>query len=435
MGIKVAKFGGTSLANAAQIRKCATIVQSDPERRFVVVSAPGKRWDGDTKITDTLIECYNLASSGGSIDSPFFRVEERFMEIAEELGVGEGIAPHLADAKREIQLRKNYDFSVSVGERLCATLVGEYLDFPFVDAKSLIFLDHEGQVRSKSYDLMKTTLAKMERAIIPGFYGASEEGEIKTFSRGGSDITGALIARGVGAEVYENWTDVSGLLKGDPRIIETPPVPEMSYVELRELSVIGANIFHHEAVLPVSSAGIPINIRNTNEPDAPGTMIRKKREGGDRGITAVSGKTGVSAFRFHLTNIGDNLEVQHRLKMGLAASGWRQLLLSTRCDDLLIVLEPGDNRTPSPSEVLSLSKTLSMEGCFQLPPLCLVGVIGEGIGEMGGVITSLIGRLSTAGMPPYFTAHGVSSASVVLGLEESLYKEAIRLLLSPASLQ
>lgn len=431
MEIKVVKFGGTSLASVEQIRKCVEIIRADENRRFIVVSAPGKRSKEDIKITDLLISCYQAASRGESIEPYFAIIRERFLEIAEELQVGNDLKEKLDIAETRIQKEASYDYTVSRGEHFSARIVAEYLGYAFIDAEEIIHFNEEGKISSKSYDLIGQILSVEKTAVIPGFYGRAADGSVKAFSRGGSDITGSIVAKGVKAHVYENWTDVSGLLQADPRIVENPaPIEEVTYGELRELAALGANVFHEEAIHPVSSAGIPINIRNTNAPEAPGTLIVAQKESKGRGITGVSGKTGLSAYRFHLAHLGENLGLQHRLKEGLVDLGWKVLYVSAHCDSLLAVLEPRENHTPQEQDVAALTEGLFLEGFSKLPALCMVGAVGDRLGEEGGLVASLAIKMAEKGIIPLFLAQGASATSFMAGVEEEHYQKAIRILAS-----
>lgn len=301
MGIKVCKFGGTSMADGNIIRAAADIVNADPERRFVVVSAPGKRFGGDTKVTDLLYRCHELASSGEDFGEPFSKIRARFEGMEKELGKEMGMRTALDGIEAEIGAGAGRDYCASRGEYLAARVMAAVLDVPFVDAKDIILFSADGTLSEETYPLASSVLRKYPRAVIPGFYGRGADGEIRTFSRGGSDISGAVVARAVKASLYENWTDVSGFFACDPRIVPSPEcIREVSYQELRELSYMGANVLHSESIFPVRSAGIPIRICNTFRPADEGTLIvsaaNRKRRGQRR--DRRRGKTG---FYRHLS--------------------------------------------------------------------------------------------------------------------------------------
>ncbi|MCC6581165.1 MAG: aspartate kinase, partial [Phycisphaeraceae bacterium] len=275
MAVKVCKFGGTSLADANQIRKSRDIVLADPQRRYVVPSAPGKRTKEDQKITDLLYLCHAHAKQGLPVKDVFAVVAGRYRQIVADLKLKLDIDKHLAIVEKTIAGGASADYAASRGEYLNGLIVADLLGWPFIDAADVIHFDKHGRfLPDVTQDLMSKSLSKHERAVVPGFYGSTSDGQVKTFSRGGSDITGSIVARGASADVYENWTDVSGMLMADPRIVEQPRnIETVTYRELRELAYMGASVLHDEAIFPVRKAGIPVNIRNTNDPKHPGTMI------------------------------------------------------------------------------------------------------------------------------------------------------------------
>jgi aspartate kinase len=278
MSIKVVKFGGSSLADAEHFRQVAAIVKADPDRRYVVPSAPGKRDKGDTKVTDMLYRCYDLIksrSSMESIEACYNEIRARYVSIIADLGLDFDITGELDYVKNAMLHAAGRGYAASRGEYLNALILAKYLGFDFIDAENVIFFKDNGTLdEEKTNAELSAELEKHKYAVIPGFYGGTPNGTVKTFSRGGSDITGSIVAKAAKADLYENWTDVSGFMMADPRIIDNPCIiKEITYRELRELSYMGATVLHEDAVFPVRSAGIPINIRNTNRPDDAGTMI------------------------------------------------------------------------------------------------------------------------------------------------------------------
>ncbi|MBQ1217519.1 MAG: aspartate kinase, partial [Clostridia bacterium] len=261
--LKVLKFGGSSLADADQFRKVAAIVKADPANRFVVASAPGKRFPEDVKVTDLLLECYQLARAKKPIDEPFGKIESRFREIIADLGLNLSLESEFATIRLVIKNRAGRDYVASRGEYLNSMILAEYLGYAFLDAEDSIFFTEEGVLDlARTDSSLEVLLSEAGRAVIPGFYGSMPNGTIRTFSRGGSDISGSIVARAAKADLYENWTDVSGMLMADPRVVSNPePIPCITYRELRELSYMGASVMHEEAIFPVREAGIPINIR------------------------------------------------------------------------------------------------------------------------------------------------------------------------------
>ena len=275
MSTVVTKFGGSSLSDASQFKKVKNIISADEDRKYVVPSAPGKRNKKDTKITDLLYLCHAHVETGISLDDVFKHVEDRYTEIVNELDLSFDIKKHLAIVKKDLEDGASKDYAASRGEYLNGLILAEYLGYEFVDAKKVIVFDEDGALNSEKTDkALKEVLGKTPKAVIPGFYGADVNGNIVTFSRGGSDVTGALVAASVNADLYENWTDVSGFLMADPRIVENPKaIDNITYKELRELSYMGASVLHEDAIFPVRKAGIPINIKNTNRPEDKGTFI------------------------------------------------------------------------------------------------------------------------------------------------------------------
>ena len=274
MQLKVVKFGGSSLADAEHFKQVADIIRADESRRYVVASAPGKRFSADVKVTDMLYRCYEMVANRENIDEYYQMIIDRYNGIIENLGITFDISGELEYIKNSLQHRAGRDFAASRGEYLNSLILAKYLGYDFVDAENVIFFRDNGSFDEETTNrAMAEELAKHEHAVIPGFYGIMPNGTIKTFSRGGSDITGSIVARAVGATLYENWTDVSGFMMADPRVIKDPcPINTITYRELRELSYMGATVLHEDAIFPVRYAKIPINIRNTNEPSAPGTM-------------------------------------------------------------------------------------------------------------------------------------------------------------------
>ena len=268
MSLKVLKFGGSSLADADHFRQVADIIKSDPTRRYIVASAPGKRTSNDTKVTDLLYKCYALAANEEDTTKVFDEIKERYDSIISDLGIDLDLTPYYEKIKQSLVHNTGRDYIASRGEYLNAMILAKYLGFDFIDAKKVIFFNEDGSFNAeKTNDVMREALSVREYAVVPGFYGSMPNGTIKTFSRGGSDITGSIVARAASATLYENWTDVSGFLMADPRIIDNPkPIKSITYKELRELSYMGATVLHEDAIFPVRYSKIPINIRNTNRP-------------------------------------------------------------------------------------------------------------------------------------------------------------------------
>ena len=296
MATKVVKFGGSSLADAKQIQKAAAIIKADPERRYVVPSAPGKRFSDDIKVTDMLYTCYDLAEQGLDFSDALDAIQARYNDIISGLGMDFSLQAEFSEIAENFKKRAGKDYAASRGEYLNGKVIAAYLGFPFVDAAEVIFFQPDGSLNDeKTEKVLRERLSGLENAVIPGFYGCGADGYVKTFSRGGSDVTGSIVAGAVKASLYENWTDVSGFLVTDPRIVDNPAVIEtITYRELRELSYMGATVLHESAIFPVRKEGIPINIRNTNAPQDKGTMIVETTcNRPDCIITGIAGKKGL----------------------------------------------------------------------------------------------------------------------------------------------
>ncbi len=432
----VSKFGGTSLADARQIKKAAAIVTQSPERSVVVVSAPGKRSSEDEKITDILISCHAIASEGGDIADRYALVRDRYTAIAADLGIETDLAPVLDEVERDIRDGADQSAVVSRGEYLGAHLVASYLGYEFADAAEMIRFADETTIDSRATDeLVRKRLDPAGRFVVPGFYGAHADGRVQLFSRGGSDISAALIARALDAKVYENWTDVSGLLSADPRIVDNPaPITRVSYRELRELAFLGANVFHDEAIAPVAQKGIPIQIRNTNEPDHPGTTI--SRSGGTSDVSSggesprvvgVAGKRGfqtVLVERSMLSARPRYLDEVRSVCMELTVPVRHSVAGS---DTLLLVCPAADiDRVGK-----RLDARLRENGAEQVdsgPPVALVGMVWSAAGVDSEVLSRGLGGLAREGIAVRFVSSGESPHTVLFGVDESRYEDAIRAL-------
>ena len=421
----VCKFGGSSLADSAQVKKVKAIIESSSERSVVVVSAPGKRSSDDIKITDLLYSCEQAAAKGESMDSLFAGIEGRFNGICSGLGVDPGeLTGELEEIRKNISAGYGPDYAASRGEYLSAKLLSTYFDMIFIDAQEVIRLTADGRVDPQSYILLKDRIADGKRYIIPGFYGADPEGKVKTFSRGGSDITGAIAARAAGAEMYENWTDVSGLLMADPRVFDNPPgIREITYREIRELAVLGANVFHEEAIAPVKDAGIPINIRNTNDPDAEGTVILESRIPENVPVAGISGKNGYIPVHVEKFMLGRYPNFNSKILNSLEGAGLSADFIFFGNDSITyLVKQSGDD------DGNRIRKILSGVSCDRLEiesPAAVFGVVGEGIGSRAGIGAAVFTALAGKDINIRFTSYGGSRVSLLIGIDESDYTDAM----------
>ncbi len=430
MGIKVAKFGGSSVADAIQIRKLKDIVSADESIKYVVVSAPGKRYADDSKVTDLLYLCKTHIEHKIPYEQIFQVIYDRFMAVEADLGVDVDIKAELRTIKKNIEEGISVDYIASRGEYLNAKIIAAYLGFDFVDAQEIIKFNEKGKLMEDlTNDLISKTLKKHTCAVIPGFYGEKlEDGTIKTFSRGGSDITGALIARGVDAEVYENWTDVSGFLMADPRIVDNPkPIEKISYMELRELSYMGASVLHEDAVFPAKVAGIPINIRNTNRPQDPGTMITSDLEThDDQIISGIAGRKNFTVIAIYKNHLANEKGFIRRLAGIIEDHDMTIEHLPTGIDTMSVVID---------NKVLNGKQDEIVEECkYQLKPdsievvedIALIATVGAGMSARKGTSARLFTALAEAGVNIRMIDQGSSEMNIIVGVEERDFETAIK---------
>lgn len=427
--MKVCKFGGTSLASAAQIKKAIEIIRANKDRQGVVLSAPGKRDSQDIKITDLLINCHREKAAGRDYRATFDKIRTRFIELVELLQVEVAIQRELDVILENIEQGATLDYAESRGEYLNSLIVAPLLDAEFIDAAEVVRLTDDGRVDPESYQLIERRLAGATgRFIVPGFYGSGPDGNIKSFSRGGSDITGAIVARGVNAEVYENWTDVSGILQADPRIVPgARPIPEITYAEIRELASCGANVFHEEAIAPVRDAGIPINIRNTNSPDDSGTLIVSSRNVDRNPVAGVSGKKPyrlLMAEKFMLNRYPalpgqikdilqkDNIFVEFDMK------GFDTLAL------LLDSAEPVD----AEAVCRRISENTEADDCQLGIEAALIGIVGEGLPRHTGLLGRMLNALEEAQVAVRSVSYGGSRITAILTVNLKDYTRALQVL-------
>ncbi len=421
----VCKFGGSSLADSAQIKKVKALIESSSERSIVVVSAPGKRNRDDVKITDLLYSCDEAASKGKSMDSLFAGIEDRFNGICSGLGIDPGdLTGELEEIKKNITAGYGPDYAASRGEYLSAKVLSTYFNMVFIDAQEVIRLTADGRVDVQSYELLKERIADGKRYIIPGFYGADPEGKVKTFSRGGSDITGAIAARAAGAAMYENWTDVSGLLMADPRIFDNPPgIREITYREIRELAILGANVFHEEAIAPVKDAGIPINIRNTNDPDAAGTVILESRNPEDIPVAGISGKNGYLPVYVEKFMLGRYPDFTSGILNTLGSAGLSADFIFYGNDSITFLVKK--TRDIDGSRIKEILSGISCDGIEVESPAAVFGVVGEGLGSRAGIGAAVFTALAEKNINVRFTSYGGSRVSFLAGVDEPDFMEAM----------
>lgn len=419
------------MADARQIRKTESIIRSDPRRRYVVVSAPGKRAPGDEKITDLLYACQAMSARGESCDKPFQTIRDRYLRIARELGAAAEIEGWLEEFRRQLDSGASADLAASRGEYLCARLLADYLGADFVDAAGIIRLDDNDSVDESSYATTARRLSSPGLFVIPGFYGVDSKGEIKTFSRGGSDITGALVARAVHAEVYENWTDVSGLLMADPQIVEDPrPMAEVTYREIRELSYMGAKVLHEEAILPVYREKIPIQIRNTNRPQDSGTVILPARDCRLRPVAGVAGRSGLGLLYIEKFLLRKDPRHRSRVFEILAMQGIAWEWERAAVDSLAVVLFEKNLGQKRKLLEEAIAEELEPDQLEILENMAAVAVVGEGIAARPALTADLLHLLSREDIPVRLIDQGSSKISVLFILHREDLGRAVSTLYS-----
>ena len=433
MSAIVAKFGGSSLADVPQFKKVREIILSDPRRRYVVPSAPGKRFSDDEKITDLLYKCHYDAQAGRDITETFDKIQKRYTDIATELGLKADIAKELEIIKYSIQNGQSADYAASRGEYLNGLLLAEYLGYDFIDAAEVIFFDPRGNFDpAMTQEQLSSRLSKHERAVVPGFYGAKQNGTIKTFSRGGSDVSGAIVAKAANAELYENWTDTSGFLMADPRLIKNPrPVKIITYKELRELSYMGAAVFHEEAIFPVKQAQIPINIRNTNRPQDSGTtIVADAPPHKDENITGIAGKKGFTAISIEKAMMNSELGFGRRALKVLEDHGVSFEHLPTGIDTMTIVLSDSEIEGKLDDIITGLYRTCNPDGIEVTTGLSLIATVGRGMVRQPGTSAKLFAALHNAHVNVRMIDQGSSELNIIVAVESGDFEKALNAIYS-----
>lgn len=436
--VKVLKFGGSSLADADQFRKVAAIIKAEPERRYVVASAPGKRFSDDIKVTDMLYDCYTLVKQNMPIDDAFSKIEDRYNGIIKDLGISFWLQPEFDRIKNAIVHHAGRDYIASRGEYLNSMILANYLGYDFIDAEFGIFFNDNGTLDTeKTNEELSALMAKHERAVIPGFYGVMPNGTIKTFSRGGSDITGSIVARAIKADIYENWTDVSGMLMADPRCVENPQViPLITYRELRELSYMGATVLHEDAVFPVRQAGIPINIRNTNKPEDSGTMIVEKApsEKVDTVITGIAGKKGFSVIAIEKDMMNSEVGFGRRVLEVLENNGLCFEHLPSGIDTMSVVVNDNDLMPKKDAILNELQRVTKADSINLYGGIALVAVVGRGMAGSKGTAGRIFKAIAENGINIRMIDQGSSELNIIVGVDaddyistlDAIYREFVK---------
>ena len=426
---KVVKFGGTSLADAAQIKKAGDIIRADESRVYVVPSAPGKRFDGDIKVTDLLYRCYDLAAEGRAFSDPFRAVEERYRGILQGLGLSLSLEEEFQKIESCLRSAPERDYAASRGEYLNGLVLSSYLGCPFLDAAEVIFFDGDGNFDAeRTGAALGARLEEMPRSVLPGFYGSDAGGRVRTFSRGGSDITGSIVAGACHAGVYENWTDVSGLLMADPHIVNDPPViRSITYKELRELAYMGASVLHEDAVFPVKKAGIPINIRNTNQPSDPGTwIVENTARRPPFTITGITGKRDFCSIMIAKDLMHSEPDFYRKVVHCFEENGVPLEHLPSGIDTMTVVVPEAKFVEREQRVLRHIARQVRPESIEVEPGLALIAVVGRGMRAQSGTAAKIFSALAEARINVRMIDQGASELNVIVGVLNEDFERAIR---------
>ena len=428
----VVKFGGTSLASAEQIKKVAAIINANPDRRFVVASAPGKRNNADIKVTDLLYQCYDAAVVGADYELVLEQIKARFDDIIRELNVKFDLDKEIDIIRQHLKNGPQRDYMASRGEYLNSKILATYLGFTFIDTSQLVRFSATGVFDDAQTDIaLRAALAGVEYAVLPGFYGADDKGVIHTFSRGGSDVTGSLVAAATDASLYENWTDVSGMLFTDPRIVNNPRTIEyVTYRELRELSYMGASVLHEDAVFPVRKVGIPINIRNTNRPEDKGTMIVPKLPAGVpmRHVTGIAGRKGFTSILVEKSMMNNAVGFGAKMLQIFANQGLSFEHCPTGIDTMSVIVGSDSFREVKDMLLQQIRQELEPEFISVESGLAVIAVVGHGLVSAKGSAASMFRSLAESNINIRMIDQGSSEMNVIIGVDEADYENAIRAL-------
>lgn len=430
MSLKIVKFGGSSLADAEHFRKVGAIIKADPDRRYVVPSAPGKRFGDDTKVTDMLYECYELASEGMEFDTKFEAIKKRFTDIIEELGLSLDLSDEFRKIRSAFENAAGRDYAASRGEYLNGIILANYLGYDFVDAAKCVRFNENGSFNLE-FTIEKTAehLSHHKTGVIPGFYGKMPNDTIKTFSRGGSDITGSLVARAVGADLYENWTDVNGFLVADPRIVHDPEgIREITYKELRELSYMGATVLHEDAIFPVSQVGIPINIRNTNDMTNPGTMIVKDASGAKAShhVTGIAGKKGFSIINVEKAMMNGEVGFIRKLLEVIEELNISIEHIPSGIDTVSIVVDQSQVLGREKEIEKAISDGVNASHVSIDHDVAVIAVVGRGMIRAAGTAARVFKAVAEENINLRMIDQGSSEISIIIGVAENTFEDAVK---------
>ena len=426
---KVVKFGGSSLASARQFKKVGDIIRADKTRRYVIPSAPGKRNSKDTKVTDMLYECYAAASAGASYKKILEAIKARYQEIIDGLELNLNLDHEFATIEENFVKGIGKDYAASRGEYLNGIVMANYLGYEFIDAAEVIFFDEHGNFEAElTNQELSERLEHVDRAVIPGFYGSKHDGSIKTFSRGGSDVTGSIVARAIHADLYENWTDVSGFLVTDPHIVENPEVIEtITYKELRELAYMGAGVLHEDAIFPVRKEGIPINIRNTNRPEDKGTLIvestcRKPRYT----ITGIAGRKGFCAINIEKAMMNSEVGFGRKVLGVFEKFGISFEHMPSGIDTMTIMVHQDEFEEYEQSVIAGIHRAVEPDLVDLEADLALIAVVGRGMKGTRGTVGRIFSALAHARINVKMIDQGSSELNIIIGVKNSDFETAIK---------
>ena len=426
---KVVKFGGSSLASAEQFKKVGNIIREEESRKYVVPSAPGKRFSEDTKVTDMLYKCYAEAEEGKNFDKQLKAIKERYNEIIKGLGLKLSLEEQFETIKKNFEAKAGKDYAASRGEYLNGIIMANYLGYQFIDAANVICFDENGEFDSeKTNEVCSEKLAATENAVIPGFYGAMPNGKVKTFSRGGSDVTGSLVAKAIKADMYENWTDVSGFLVTDPRIVKNPAVIEtITYRELRELSYMGATVLHEDAIFPVRKEGIPINIKNTNRPEDKGTFIvestcRKPKYT----ITGIAGKKGFCSINIEKSMMNSEIGFGRRVLQVFEDQGISFEHVPSGIDTMTVYVHQDEFEEKEQQVIAGIHRLVQPDFVEMESDLALIAVVGRGMKSTRGTAGRIFSALAHANVNVKMIDQGSSELNIIIGVENRDFENAVK---------
>ncbi len=427
--VKVVKFGGSSLASSQQFKKVGEIIHAEESRKYIVPSAPGKRFSDDIKVTDMLYECYTAAVKGKDYKPLLENIKKRYYEIINELGLDLSLEKEFSIMESGFVGKAGRDYAASRGEYLNGIVLANYLGFEFIDAAEVIFFDDNGNFDAdKTNEILSERLSKVAYAVIPGFYGSMPNDTIKTFSRGGSDVTGSIVAKAVKADLYENWTDVSGVLVTDPRIIDNPKVINtITYKELRELSYMGASVLHEDAIFPVRKEGIPINIKNTNAPSDPGTMIVESTSmKPEYTITGIAGKRGFTVVTIEKDMMNSELGFGRRVLEEFEKNGISFEHMPSGIDTMSVVVHQAEFGKKEQEILAGIHRNTHPDSIEIESDIALIAVVGRGMKATRGTAGRIFSALAHAHVNVKMIDQGSSELNIIVGVEDSDFEKAIQ---------